>query len=86
MSQIPSEWQLQDAKNKLSQLVREARKGAPQYITVHGQNAAVIISAQEYAQLTRSQTTLSSALLEPLLGDNEELFARNTDVGRDLGL
>ena len=53
MNTLPNEWQLQEAKNKLSQLVKEAKKGHPQYITVHGRNTAVVISAQEYERLKR---------------------------------
>ncbi|MDR3360262.1 MAG: type II toxin-antitoxin system prevent-host-death family antitoxin, partial [Bifidobacteriaceae bacterium] len=37
------QWQLQEAKSKLSQLVREAENG-PQTITHHGRPSAVVIS------------------------------------------
>lgn len=86
MSNIPSEWQLQEAKNKLSHLVREADKGTPQYITVHGKSKAVIISVQEYRKLKQPESTLSSVLLTPLLDDGEDLFLRVPDTGRDLDL
>jgi len=36
-------WKLQDAKARLSEVVRKARAGAPQTVTVHGK-AAVVIS------------------------------------------
>jgi antitoxin Phd len=41
-------WPLQEAKNKLSQLVVSAQQGAPQYITKRGEEAAVLISTKEY--------------------------------------
>ena len=81
MNTGPDEWQLQEAKNKLSQLVKEAKKGKPQYITVHGKNAAVLISAQEYERLKQPRSKLSSALLPPLIDDDDRLFERDKDTG-----
>jgi prevent-host-death family protein len=37
-------WKLQDAKSQFSKVVRLARAGKPQVVTVHGE-AAVVISA-----------------------------------------
>ena len=42
------DWQLQDAKNRFSQVVRAARDGVPQWVTVHGKRAAVVLSAEAY--------------------------------------
>lgn len=87
MNQTPDEWQLQEAKNKLSQLIREAVKGRPQFITVHGKSTAVLISAQEYDRLKRPSSKLSAVLLSPLLDkEDEELFERSKDTGRDIEL
>lgn len=86
MNSIPNEWQLQEAKNKLSHLVKEAKKGVPQYITVHGKSTAVVISAAEYERLRRPRSSLSSALLMPILDDPDNLFDRSTDTGRDINL
>jgi antitoxin Phd len=44
-------WPLQDAKAKLSQLVRAAAR-EPQTITRHGEEAVVVLSAEEYRRLT----------------------------------
>lgn len=35
-------WQLQEAKNKLSEVIRRAREEGPQTITVRGEDAVVI--------------------------------------------
>lgn len=84
---ISNEWQLQEAKNKLSQLVRKADSGYPQYITVHGKHTAVILSAEEYEKLVRPVSKLSKDLLMPVLDkDDEKLFARNRDSGRAIDL
>jgi antitoxin Phd len=44
-------WQLQDAKNKFSELVDRAADGEPQVVTKRGKRAAVLVSAEEYARL-----------------------------------
>lgn len=41
-------WPLQDAKARLSEVVREAQTNGPQRVTVHGEDAAVIVSAAEF--------------------------------------
>ena len=84
MSKVSNKWQLQEARNKLSQLVKNADKGVPQYITVHGKNTAVILSAKEYERLKRPNSKLSSALLKPLIDDEQEIFERDQDTGRTI--
>lgn len=80
MNKPPRQWQIQEAKNKLSQLIKIADSGAPQFISVHGRNTAVILSFHEYQRLTRAANKLSSALLMPLLDESEDdLFERNPD-------
>lgn len=44
-------WPLQDAKNKLSELVDTARREGAQTITRHGKPVAVVLSAEAYARL-----------------------------------
>jgi prevent-host-death family protein len=44
-------WQLQDAKQRLSELIRAARTGEAQVITRHGQEVAVVIDIEEYRLL-----------------------------------
>jgi len=44
-------WKLQDAKARFSEVVREAQQRGPQLVTVHGRDAVVILSAQDYARL-----------------------------------
>jgi antitoxin Phd len=46
-------WQLQEAKARLSEVVKKAAKEGPQKITVHGEPAAVVISSKEYERLKR---------------------------------
>jgi prevent-host-death family protein len=41
-------WKLQDAKARFSELVRRARAGKPQRVTVHGKDAVVIVDAERF--------------------------------------
>ena len=54
-------WQLQEAKNRLSRVVGEARRGRPQTITLRGEPAAVVVSFDQYLELTRSRQPLSES-------------------------
>lgn len=52
-------WQLQDAKNKFSEVISRALEQGPQLITKHGKKTAVILSYAEYEKLRKSQGKLS---------------------------
>lgn len=54
------DWQLQDAKNRSSQVVRAAREGVPQWVTVHGKRAAVVFSTEAYEAWQRGNDTLAA--------------------------
>jgi prevent-host-death family protein len=57
-------WKLQDAKAHFSQVVRQARELGPQRVTVHGRDAVVILSAEDYARLApvAAQSSLHALL------------------------
>lgn len=81
------EWQLQEAKNHLSQLIKQAATGDAQVVTVHGKPTAVVVSAEEYARLTvHRRGKLSAALLRPDIGADDLDIARSRDTGRDIDL
>lgn len=44
-------WQLQDAKARLSELVKKAVSDGPQHITLHGAPAVVVLSEADYRRL-----------------------------------
>lgn len=83
---IQTTWQLQEAKGNLSQLVKQAAAGEAQVVTVHGKPAAVVVSAAQYARLTRRKGHLSTVLLQPDLAIDEIDLARSRDRGRDIAL
>ena len=81
-----SKWQLQEAKGNFSQLIKRAAGGDAQVVTVHGKPTAVVVSAEEYARLTRRRGKLSSALLRPDLAVEDLDISRSRDTGRDIAL
>jgi len=76
-------WQLQTAKSRFSEVMNETAH-APQFITRHGQPAAVLLSIEDYQQLTRPKNSLASFFQHsPLSGlDIPERDA--TDIGREV--
>jgi antitoxin Phd len=55
-------WQLQDAKNKLSEVVDTSITNGPQIISRRGHNTAVLISYEEYQKLTKPSKNLKQLL------------------------
>ena len=62
-------WQIQEARNELSEVVDEAIKYGPQVISRHGKETAVILSFEDYRKLLLSQQKLSDFFrASPLAG------------------
>lgn len=70
-------WQLQEAKNKFSQVVEEAQTNGPQVITRHGVEAAIVLSFADYRKMILSQTKLSDFFR------NSPLVGADLDLARD---
>ena len=74
-------WQIQDAKNKLSEVIAQAIKQGPQLITRRGKKAAVVMSYAEYEKLCNSQGKFSEFFrTSPLAGID---LARDKSLPRD---
>ena len=66
---MENEWQLQEAKNRLSEVINLALTIGPQLITRRGEKTAVLISYKEYEKLCKAQGRLSEFFREsPLAG------------------
>ena len=79
-------WQLQDAKARMSELVKRAQQ-APQDITVHGKSVAVLLSRQAYDRLAAEQESLLAFMQRSPLVDMDELsFERDRSPTRELAL
>lgn len=55
-------WQLQDAKNKLSEVVDTSIAKGPQIISRRGHKTAVLISYEDYQKLTKPSKDLKQLL------------------------
>ncbi len=78
-------WQLQEAKQKFSQVVQRARDEGPQLVTRHGEVVAVVLSAEKYRELTEGEQDFKDFLLSgPDLSVLE--LERSSDGPRELEL
>lgn len=79
-------WQLQEAKNKLSHVVREAQTHGPQTITQRGKDAAVVISVDHYRRLTEQRGPLLDFFRRSPWAAVDLDMERSSDTGRDIEL
>lgn len=74
-------WQVQEAKQKFSELVRKAQQEGPQVVTRHGEEVAVLVSAKTYRELRGSAKDFKTFLLQaPDLAELE--FERSCEPAR----
>ena len=80
-------WQFQEAKAKLSEVVRLAAT-EPQEITVRGEPAAVVISMAEYQRLKsqKQQLPLGQFLMKSPLTGLDLDFSRDKSLPREVSL
>ncbi|SMD14738.1 prevent-host-death family protein [Desulfocicer vacuolatum DSM 3385] len=83
---IENHWQLQDAKNKFSNLVEIVQKKGPQIVTKHGKEAVVVISINEYNRLIKPKTTLVEFFKNSPLAKEGVECSRNKEMPRDISL
>jgi antitoxin Phd len=79
-------WQLQDAKNRFSEVVNKALTNGPQVVTRHGTESVVIVSVEEYRRLSRPKTDLVSFFKQSPLYNIQIDFSRNKDRPREVVL
>lgn len=80
------QWQLQEAKNRLSQVVDSALHDGPQTITLRGKPAVVIVPFEDYRKLTQPRTRLSQFFQESPLHAVELDLRRSDDLPRTVEL
>ena len=79
-------WQLQDAKNRFSELVDTVLRAGPQMVTRRGEDAVVVIPAAAYRDLARPKGSLLEFFANsPLRGARLDLV-RDEDAGRRIRL
>lgn len=81
-----SRWQLQDAKNRFSELVDTVLTAGPQVVTRRGEDAVVVIPAKTYRELTQPKGSLVDFFANsPLRGARLDL-TRDHDTGQRVRL
>jgi prevent-host-death family protein len=76
-------WQVQDAKQRFSELLRCAHAEGPQIITRHGQEVAVVVDIADYWHLKGDVTDFKDYLRAGPSFDELEL-SRTTEVPRGI--
>lgn len=85
MGHRPS-WQLQEAKNRFSQVVDQALAGEPQTVTRRGREVVVVLAAEEYRRLMRAEMIAAPGFVQHLLAmpRDDESFERGSAQPRDV--
>ena len=79
-------WKLQDAKNRFSEVVNRAESDGPQIVTRRGQEAAVVMSMEDYRRLIQPDVDLVEFLRTSPLGGIELEVERSKEPSRIVDL
>lgn len=80
-------WQMQEAKSRLSEVVKDAASEGPQEITVHGKSVAVVLSRNDYDRLAGTGESLVAFMRRsPLAGADDIEFERDRSPVREVEL
>ena len=78
-------WQIQEAKNRFSEVIEEALKDGPQLITRRGVETAVVLSFTDYRKMLLGRKRLSEFFRESPLARLDLDLSRDTSPARDDG-
>lgn len=78
-------WQLQQAKQQFSEVVRRAHDDGPQVVSRHGKDVVVIVSVEEFERLTGPPRDFKRFLASAPDLDALEIV-RSRDLPRDVDL
>jgi prevent-host-death family protein len=81
-------WQMQDAKARLSELVKRAESDGPQDITLHGRSVAVVVSRAVFDRLSGQMASVVAFMqASPMVGlDDTLVFERDPSLTRETPL
>ena len=78
-------WQMQEAKARLSEVVKCAESEGPQNITLHGQSVAVVVSQAMFERLTGNDQSLVDFMRRsPLYGADDIALDRDDSLTREV--
>jgi antitoxin Phd len=81
---MESEWKLQDAKSRFSELFDRAIAEGAQIVSRRGKQKVVVIAKEEYDRLTRPHGSLSQFLFNSPLAGSELNLERVRDLPRSI--
>ena len=82
-------WQMQAAKARLSEVVKQAQASGPQDITLHGRSVAVVLSREDFERLSgQAGSLLDFMQRSPLARLDEDALdlRRDASLTRDIEL
>lgn len=80
------QWQLQDAKARLSELIKSAHHEGPQQVTVRGKPSAIVISVEEYEAMKRQRPRFVDLMQSSPMVGVELVIERSDSLTRDVSL
>jgi len=83
---IENQWQLQEAKNRFSNLVDKAQNQGPQIVTKYGREAVVVLSIEEYKKLIKPPKSFVEFFQNSPLADTELNLTRTKELPREIEL
>jgi prevent-host-death family protein len=79
-------WQLQEAKSRFSEVVKEALVHGPQQITRHGEEVVVILANKDFKRMTRPKGDLVSFFSRSPLAEVDLDLSRSPEPARGVDL
>lgn len=80
-------WEMETAKARLSELLKDAADYGPQAITVHGHSVAVVVSREEFDRLSGNRLSLVDFMRQSsLYGQDDLSFERDTSLSREVAI
>ena len=81
------QWQIQTAKARFSELLKQASEEGPQVITSHGRPVAVVISHELFDRLSGGEGSLADFIRRsPLSGQDDLVIDRDRTLPREIDL
>ena len=80
------QWQLQDAKNRFSEVINKALRDGPQVVTRRGKKTVVVMSVEQYQSLVQPVGNIVDFFQNsPLRGEELDL-KRLKDTSREVAI
>lgn len=86
-AQAANHWQIQEVKQRLSEVLRHVKSDGPQFVTRHGEEEVAIIDINEYRRLTGQSVDLMEYLAAgPKVDELDAAIQRPSEPSREIDL